>query len=45
MSYTHLTPMERAKIEFFFAQGWSYTAIACQLGRHRMTISRGTFTF
>jgi len=40
MSYTHLTPMERAKIELFIAQGWSYTAIAVELGRHRTTISR-----
>ena len=40
MSYTHLTSMERTKIEFLVEQGWSHCAIARELGRHRTTISR-----
>lgn len=40
MSYTHLNPMERGQIELLHEQGWSSTAIAARLGRHRTTISR-----
>ena len=40
MSYTHLTPMERAKIEVLSKQGWSCEAIGLELKRHRTTIGR-----
>lgn len=40
MSYTHLTPMERTKIEFLVNAGWSQCAIARELGRHHTTIGR-----
>lgn len=40
MPYTHLTPMERAKIELLQAQGHSRAEIARKLGRHPSTIGR-----
>ena len=40
MSYTHLTAMERAKIELLREQGLSPTAVARKIGRHRTTIKR-----
>lgn len=40
MSYTHLSPMERARIELLRKQGHSYAAIGKEIGRHRTTISR-----
>jgi len=40
MSYTHITSMERAKIELLHKQGWKYDAIGREVGRHRTTISR-----
>lgn len=40
MSYTHLTPMERTKIEYLSRQGWNCAAIAKEIGRDRTTVSR-----
>jgi len=40
MSYTHLSAMERAKIELLQEQGLSPTAVARKIGRHRTTIRR-----
>lgn len=40
MSYTHLSSMERAKIELLQEQGLSPTAVARKIGRHRTTIKR-----
>ncbi len=40
MSYVHLTPMERAKIELLYEQGLKVTAIGRVLKRHRTTIRR-----
>jgi IS30 family transposase len=40
MSYTHLTSMERAKIEVLHQQGKSKSAIGRELGRDRTTIGR-----
>lgn len=40
MSYTHLTAMERAKIELLQEQGLSPSAVARKIGRHRTTIRR-----
>jgi transposase, IS30 family len=40
MSYTHLSPVCRGRIQAMHEQGTSLTAIAAALGRHRTTISR-----
>jgi IS30 family transposase len=40
MSYTHLSAVERGKIELLHGQGWSTTMIGQQIGRHRTTVSR-----
>jgi IS30 family transposase len=40
MSYTHLSIIERSKLEILHQQGKSTRAIAKELGRHHATISR-----
>jgi IS30 family transposase len=40
MSYTHLTSPRRGQIEVLRRAGWTYTAIAAEVGCHRTTISR-----
>ncbi|WP_018883091.1 IS30 family transposase [Paenibacillus massiliensis] len=40
MSYTHLSIIERSKLEILHQQGKSARAIAKELGRHHATISR-----
>ncbi len=40
MSYTHLSIVERSKLEILHQQGKSTRAIAKELGRHHSTISR-----
>lgn len=40
MSYTHLTPCCRGRIQALFQEGKSVNAIAAALGRHRTTIRR-----
>jgi IS30 family transposase len=40
MSYTHLSVIERGKLEILHQQGKSARAIAKELGRHHATISR-----
>jgi len=40
MSYTHLTPSEREKIQILLQCGFSRSAIARQLGRHKSSLSR-----
>ncbi len=40
MSYTHLSIIERSKLEIFHQQGKSARAIARELGRHHATICR-----
>ncbi|PAD37290.1 helix-turn-helix domain-containing protein, partial [Terribacillus sp. 7520-G] len=40
MSYSHLTTIERGKLETLYKLGWSARRIAKELGRHHSTISR-----
>lgn len=40
MSYKHLTPEERGKIEAYLDEGLSQAEIARRLDRNRSTISR-----
>ncbi len=40
MNYTHLSIIERSKLEILHQQGKSARAIARELGRHHSTISR-----
>lgn len=40
MSYTHLSIIERSKLEILHRQGQSSRAIAKELGRHPSTICR-----
>jgi len=40
MSYSHLSPIERGKIELLHKQGWSKSRIALELGRDRTTVGR-----
>lgn len=40
MSYHHLTPFERGRIEATVRQGYSVSMIADKLGRHKSTVSR-----
>lgn len=40
MSYTHLSIIERSKLEILHQLGKSTRAIAKELGRHRATIGR-----
>ncbi|MDR6242117.1 helix-turn-helix domain-containing protein, partial [Paenibacillus hunanensis] len=40
MSYTHLSIVERSKLEILHQQGKSTRAIARELGRHHATIGR-----
>nr|WP_226383543.1 helix-turn-helix domain-containing protein [Paenibacillus massiliensis] len=40
MSYTHLSIIERSKLEILHQQGKSTRAIAKELGRHHATIGR-----
>ena len=40
MSYTHLSIIERSKLEILHKQGKSTRAIAKELGRHHATIGR-----
>ena len=40
MSYSHLTPFERGRLESLFRLGWSTRAIAKELKRHHSTIVR-----
>jgi IS30 family transposase len=40
MSYSHLSIIERSKLEILHQQGWSARAIARKIGRHHATVSR-----
>lgn len=40
MPYTHLSAVERGKIELLHQQGWSATGIGRKIGRHHTTVSR-----
>lgn len=40
MSYTHLSPFDRGRIQALFEEGQTVSEIARTLGRHRTTISR-----
>jgi len=43
MSYTHLTPFERSRLETLSNLGFSTRHIAKQLNRHHSSIVKGTF--
>lgn len=40
MSYSHLTPFERGRLESLYRLGWSTRAIGEELNRHHSTIAR-----